>query len=76
MDTTVITVESANYGLGESYRVTLVDTEYKVDERGDLHVYRKPDGNVASFPRDHWRAVIRGGSIAWNGDDKLTEVSA
>lgn len=73
MDTTVITVTPADFGLGESDRVTMVDSEYTVDSStGDLHVFRKGHGNIASFPKDHWRAVIRGGSIAFNGTQVTT----
>jgi hypothetical protein len=60
MDTTVITVGETDYGVGASDRVTFVDSDFMVDERGDLYVYRKPGGNVGSFPHSTWRAVVRG----------------
>jgi hypothetical protein len=59
MDTTVITVEPADYGVGATDRVTLVDSKFTVDERGDLYVYCG-DGNVGAFPHGSWRAVLRG----------------
>jgi len=59
MDTTVITVESADYGVGETDRVTFVGSKYVIDERGDLHVHNQT-GNVGSFPHGSWRAVLRG----------------
>ena len=74
LDTTVITVGETDYGLGESDRVTFVDTKYRVDEHDNLHVYSDLIGNVGSFPREHWRAVSRGGSYSYNGAAKNTEV--
>lgn len=59
MDTTVITVESADYGVGSTDRVVFVDSKYVIDDTGTLHVHRG-EGNVGSFPRGAWRAVLRG----------------
>lgn len=60
MDTTVITVDETDFGVGASDRVTLVDSNFTVDERGDLFVFRKESGNVGAFPSGTWRAVVRG----------------
>lgn len=61
MDITVITVEPADYGVGESDRVTFVGSKYHVSEDGTLHIQGGGhQGNVAAFPRGHWRAVVRG----------------
>lgn len=60
MDTTVVTVEPADYGVGETRRVTFPDSKYLVDERGDLHIHGD-SGNVGAFPHGSWRAAIRGG---------------
>lgn len=67
MDTTVITFEEADFGVGASDRVTFPGSKYTVDERGDLHVHKDGEGNVGSFPTGSWRAVIRGGSIDFDG---------
>lgn len=67
MDTTVITVDEADYGVGATDRVTFVDSKYTMGEDGSLHVYRGQDGNVASFPPGKWRAVIRGNPVTARG---------
>lgn len=62
MDTTVITVEPTDYGVGETDRAVFVDSKYQVDPIGTLHVYRKDeDGNVAAFAAGTWTTVLRGG---------------
>lgn len=61
MDTTVITVDEADYGVGVTDRVVFVDSKYVIDDAGTLHVHRQSsDGNVGSFPHGTWRAVLRG----------------
>lgn len=61
MDTTVITVDDADFGAGDCTRITFVDSKYVIDtDDGTLHVYRGDVGNVGSFPRGSWRAVVRG----------------
>lgn len=77
MDTTVITVEPADYGVGVvDHRVVFVDSKYVIDDEGNLHVHRQDTdrnaGNVGSFPKGCWRAVIRGDLVAADG---LTQVS-
>ena len=74
MDTTVITAASANYGVGDTDRVTFVDSQYTVDEQGDLHVYRRAEGNVGSFPKGEWRAVIRGNPQPSSGTTQIPTV--
>ena len=74
MDTTVITVEEADYGVGRTDRAVFPDSQYVVDERGDLHIHRRDNaGNVGSFPAGSWRAVIRGNlQPANNGVTEVT----
>lgn len=73
MNTTVITVDAHDYGVGESDRVVFVDTKYHKDERGDLHIQKDKDGNVACFPHGTWLAVLRGDLVA---DKGRTQVKA
>ena len=61
MKTTVITMKAMDYGVGPFDRVAFVDCKYTIDTEGNLHIYRGgDDGNVGSFPRGEWRAVVRG----------------
>lgn len=73
MDTTVITVEPTDYGVGETDRVVFVDSKYQVDPIGTLHVYRRDeDGNVAAFAAGTWTTVLRGGVlVAASGRTKV-----
>lgn len=72
MNTTVITVDAADFGAGDCSRITFVDSKYVVDsDDGTLHVYSGDVGNVGSFPRGSWRAVVRGDVAS---EDGTTEV--
>ena len=73
MDTTVITAASADYGVGDTDRVTFVDSQYTVGEQGDLHVFRRPEGNIGSFPKGAWRAVIRGNPQPADGRTEIAD---
>jgi hypothetical protein len=64
MNTTVITVDVTDYGVGETDRVTFVDTKYHKADDGDLHIQRDNDGNIACFPKGTWRSVVRGRIVA------------
>lgn len=75
MDTTVITVEPADYGVGETDRVVFPDSKYVIDNENNLHVHR-PEGNVGSFPAGKWRAVIRGDLGNQGGLTHVTPVKA
>jgi hypothetical protein len=73
MNTTVITVEEADFGVGLSDRVMFVDSKYTVDEQGFLHVFSEGGvGNVASFPSGSWRAVVRGNPQPSSGVTEVT----
>ena len=67
MNTTVITRDEMDYGPGPSNRITFVDSKYVVDkDTGALTVYRG-DGNVGTFPKDEWRAVLCGDVLSESG---------
>ena len=55
-----------DYGVGKFDRVSFMDCKYRIDPEGNLRVYSEggSDGNVGSFPRGEWRAVVRGTTIA------------
>jgi hypothetical protein len=61
MNTTVITVEETDFGVGTSDRVTFVDCSWHIDEHGTLHIVREGrKGNCGAFAHGSWRAVVEG----------------
>lgn len=61
MDTTVITVEELDYGVGKNDRVKFVDCSWHVDNIGTLHIKRESGrGNCGAFASGTWWAVVEG----------------
>ncbi len=61
MNTTVITVDAADYGVGTSDRVTFVDCTWHIDDQGTLHIKRENQrGNCAAFAAGTWVSVVEG----------------
>jgi hypothetical protein len=70
IDTTVITLETVDYGAGATDRVVFSGCKYRVDDTGTLNVYltEAGAGNVATFAPGQWASVIRGRIVALGGN--------
>lgn len=64
MNTTVLTVDTVDLGVGEHDRQTFVDCRWHVDPAGTLHIVReRGQGNSAAFAAGAWRMVTDGRSV-------------
>ena len=64
MNTTVITVDALDLGVGPHDKLTFVDCKWHVDAAGTLHVVReRGQGNSAAFAAGSWRAVTDGSKV-------------
>jgi hypothetical protein len=70
VNVTVLTLDTVDYGAGETDRVVFSGCKYRVDDHGTLHVYTPTDnaGDVATFAPGQWASVIRGRVVALAGN--------
>lgn len=64
MNTTVLTVDAVDFGVGPHEKQTFVDCKWHVDGAGTLYIVReRGHGNAAAFAAGAWRAVTDGSRV-------------